>query len=436
MTAGPRVQGPRARGHPSGRPVRPGPLWRCATKGRARRRPRGPRAPPTPVGRRPGGVRRAVPTLLDGGLRARLPGDRPADPGPGRRHDAFMALWRAPEAFDPARGAFRTFFLSLVHHRAVDTVRREERLRKRQERATNLEPVDSEDVAEEVVDEAWLAIRRREVREALTTSPRNNDRCSRWPTSAERPRWQIAEELGIPLGTVKTRTLAAMRKLRRALGPGGRRMSEDHEQIEELLAGYVLRSALGRGRHGGRPAALRSRAGVRRVPRHPRRLPGGLGRPGARHAAARAARDPPAPAPSRARSPCPRRRRTGQLVAVAASVALVAGLGRHAALTRSSYGPATGRPAPTTWRPRSIWPAKPEADLVPVGAGDGDLGAAGSEEFYLYGTGVRRRHRAPSTGCGSCRSTGTTYARRASPTRTASSSWSCRSIRARSRICS
>ena len=82
-----------------------------------------------------------------------------------------MALWRAPEAYDPARGAFRTFFLSLVHHRAVDTVRREERLRKRQERASNLEPVAGEDVAEGVVDEAWVAIRRREVREALTFHP-------------------------------------------------------------------------------------------------------------------------------------------------------------------------------------------------------------------------------------------------------------------------
>ena len=69
-------------------------------------------------------------------------------------HDAFLALWRAPEAFDPARGAFRSFFLSLVHHRAVDTVRREERLRKRQERASNLEPVVGEDRAEDVVDAA------------------------------------------------------------------------------------------------------------------------------------------------------------------------------------------------------------------------------------------------------------------------------------------
>ena len=44
--------------------------------------------------------------------------------------DAFLALWRTPEAFDPTRGAFRSFFLSMVHHRAVDAVRRE-RLRRR-----------------------------------------------------------------------------------------------------------------------------------------------------------------------------------------------------------------------------------------------------------------------------------------------------------------
>ena len=73
-------------------------------------------------------------------------------------HDAFMALWRAPEAYDPARGAFRTFFLSLVHHRAVDTVRREQRMRARQERASNLEPVTVEDPAEGVTDAAGRRI--------------------------------------------------------------------------------------------------------------------------------------------------------------------------------------------------------------------------------------------------------------------------------------
>lgn len=132
-------------------------------------------------------------------------------------HDAFLALWRTPEAFDPARGPFRTFFLSLVHHRAVDTVRREERLRKRTERASNLEPLTGEDVAEEVVDESFLVTRRREVREALETLPPDQKKVLDLAYFHGYTQQRIAEELGIPVGTVKTRTLAAMRKLRKEL---------------------------------------------------------------------------------------------------------------------------------------------------------------------------------------------------------------------------
>ena len=131
--------------------------------------------------------------------------------------DAFLALWRAPEAYDPSRGAFRSFFLSLVHHRAVDAVRREQRLRNRTERASNLEPVRGEDVAEDVVEGAYLAVRRKEVRSALGTLPPEQRQVLELAYFGGYTQVRIAEELGIPLGTVKTRTLAAMRKLRRAL---------------------------------------------------------------------------------------------------------------------------------------------------------------------------------------------------------------------------
>jgi len=134
-------------------------------------------------------------------------------------HDAFLALWRAPEAFDPARGAFRNFFLSLVHHRAVDTVRREDRLRRRTERALNLLDPAGEDVAEGVVEEAWLATRRKEVREALLALPDEQRKVLEMAYYGGETQAQIAQELGIPLGTVKTRTLAAMRKLRQMLEP-------------------------------------------------------------------------------------------------------------------------------------------------------------------------------------------------------------------------
>jgi len=132
-------------------------------------------------------------------------------------HDSFLALWRAPEAFDPARAPFRTFFLSLVHHRAVDTVRREERLRRRTERV-NPSPVADEDVADEVVEEAWLADRRARIKGALESLPVDQRRVLEMAYFGGRTQAQIAEELGIPLGTVKTRTLAAMRKLQKMLG--------------------------------------------------------------------------------------------------------------------------------------------------------------------------------------------------------------------------
>jgi RNA polymerase sigma-70 factor, ECF subfamily len=131
-------------------------------------------------------------------------------------HDSFLALWRAPEAFDPSRSPFRTFFLSLVHHRAVDTVRREERLRRRSERM-NLGPVADEDVAEGIVEEAWLADRRTQVLSALQELSAEQRQVLESAYFHGRTQAQIAAELGIPLGTVKTRTLAAMRKLQRLL---------------------------------------------------------------------------------------------------------------------------------------------------------------------------------------------------------------------------
>jgi len=131
-------------------------------------------------------------------------------------HDAFLAMWKAPEAFDPSRGSFRTFFLSLVHHRAVDTVRREERLRRRTVRV-NPGRAEDEDVAEDIVEEAWLQNRRAMVVTALETLPHEQREVLEMAYFGGYTQARIAKELGVPLGTVKTRTLAAMRKLQRAL---------------------------------------------------------------------------------------------------------------------------------------------------------------------------------------------------------------------------
>jgi RNA polymerase sigma-70 factor (ECF subfamily) len=101
----------------------------------------------------------------------------------------------------------------------VDAVRREERLRHRTERASNLEMSVGEDPAEDVVHDAYLNVRRKEVGEALATLPPEQRRVLDLAYFEGKTQAVIAEELGIPIGTVKTRTLAAMRKLRAALGP-------------------------------------------------------------------------------------------------------------------------------------------------------------------------------------------------------------------------
>ncbi len=132
-------------------------------------------------------------------------------------HDAFLAIWRAPEAFDATRGAFRSFFLALVHHRAVDTIRREERMRARQDRAANLEAAVGEDPSERVVDEDFVARRRQEVRKSLADLSAEQRQVLEMAYFEGMTQVRIAEKLGIPLGTVKTRTFAALHKLRRAL---------------------------------------------------------------------------------------------------------------------------------------------------------------------------------------------------------------------------
>ena len=67
------------------------------------------------------------------------------------------------------------------------------------------------------MDEASLGVRRKEVREALGTLPAEQRQVIEMAYFGGLTQVLIAETLGIPLGTVKTRTLAAMRKLRRVL---------------------------------------------------------------------------------------------------------------------------------------------------------------------------------------------------------------------------
>ncbi len=128
--------------------------------------------------------------------------------------EAFLAVWRNPEGYDQARGSVRAWLMGMVHHRAVDLVRREESQRRRAEASQLTETTVVEDPAAQVVDEIGLPEEREAVRGALAELPPEQRQVIELMYFDGLSQSKIAEKLSLPLGTVKSRTLLGMRRLR------------------------------------------------------------------------------------------------------------------------------------------------------------------------------------------------------------------------------
>lgn len=131
--------------------------------------------------------------------------------------EAFLAVWRNPERYDRTRGSVRSWLLGTVHHRAVDAVRREQAQRRRAEQAAAVAPAVEEDPIDDVVAAIDLPRDRRLVRRALAELPDEQRDVIRRMYFEGLSQSQIAERTGLPLGTVKSRTLLGMRRLRASL---------------------------------------------------------------------------------------------------------------------------------------------------------------------------------------------------------------------------
>jgi RNA polymerase sigma factor (sigma-70 family) len=127
--------------------------------------------------------------------------------------EAFLALWRHPTAYREERGTFRSWLMSTVHHRAVDAIRREEAQRRRS-READLGALVQEDIGQAVVEEADLANSRERVLAALQEIPAQQRQVLVMMYFEGKTQAQVADELDLPLGTVKSRTLLGMRRLR------------------------------------------------------------------------------------------------------------------------------------------------------------------------------------------------------------------------------
>ena len=128
--------------------------------------------------------------------------------------EVFLVLWRDAARFDAARGSFASWLLSMTHHKAVDAVRREETLRRRS--GAELQE-DRESDAPAVEDEVWSGMRRDRVRAALQTLPDPQREALGLAYFGGYTQREIAGLTQTPLGTVKTRMLAGMRRLREGL---------------------------------------------------------------------------------------------------------------------------------------------------------------------------------------------------------------------------
>ena len=131
--------------------------------------------------------------------------------------EAFTAVWRDPGAYDQERGSVRSWLMGMVHHRAVDLVRREESQRRRAEAAIPEVQDEHVDHADEVVRQLGLPEERRLVRGALDLLPAEQRAVLEMMYFEGLSQSQIADRTGAPLGTVKSRTLLGMRRMRDAL---------------------------------------------------------------------------------------------------------------------------------------------------------------------------------------------------------------------------
>jgi RNA polymerase sigma factor (sigma-70 family) len=129
--------------------------------------------------------------------------------------DAFLNVWRSAESFQADRAKASTWVLTFVHRRAVDLVRREERRRTEPEEAA---PVPEGPGADEDVERRS---KREVVQDALRQLPVDQRQAIELAYYGGYTQSELAERLGEPLGTIKSRMFTGLQQLRALLDEAG-----------------------------------------------------------------------------------------------------------------------------------------------------------------------------------------------------------------------
>jgi RNA polymerase sigma-70 factor, ECF subfamily len=130
-------------------------------------------------------------------------------------HGALMRVWSAG-AYRPERGPLLPFLIACVRREALDTIRGAKRRHLREVRAGADDPLASDPTA------ALDPVEARRVRDALAQLPDAQREVIVRAYYGHRTLAEVAQDANLPLGTVKSRLAAALRRLHSALSEGPR----------------------------------------------------------------------------------------------------------------------------------------------------------------------------------------------------------------------
>ncbi len=128
--------------------------------------------------------------------------------------DALLKVWRSAASYRPERGSLRTWLLSIVRNRGIDQLRHLASRRRMQEKVEATAPTSQPG---EAFAESWANVEREQVREALRSLPEEQSKVLELAYFSGYAQLEIAELLGLPLGTVKGRMRLGLKKMRGSL---------------------------------------------------------------------------------------------------------------------------------------------------------------------------------------------------------------------------
>jgi len=123
-------------------------------------------------------------------------------------HDALLRVWRAPNRFEGNRAMLRAYLVASVRNESLSILRGQSRREARELKAVRLAP-EADVVEPPAVD----PVEAERVRAALARLPEEQRTALQHAFYGNMTHVQISEELGVPLGTIKSRIAMAMRKL-------------------------------------------------------------------------------------------------------------------------------------------------------------------------------------------------------------------------------